>query len=59
MGFVTGLLVGALGGVVTMALFQGASRNEHDIYMYMEGFNDGQKAPRYTKAEFPIKEEKE
>ena len=56
MDFITGLIVGALGAVVVILFFQGAAKTENETRIYMEGFNDGQNAPRYTKAEFPLQE---
>lgn len=59
MDFITGLIVGALCGAVIILFIQGATKNENETKIYMEGFNDGQNAPRYTKSDFPIKEVKE
>ncbi len=42
MGFITGLFIGATGGVIAMAFIQGASLNNREQEAYMEGYLAGQ-----------------
>ena len=56
MGFLTGIFVGVLCGAGTMLFIQAATKNEHDMSIYMKVFNDGQATPRYMKSEFPLQE---
>lgn len=42
--FIFGLLAGLFLGMAVIMFFQGASKNNRELEIYMEGFNDGQNA---------------